>query len=192
MLDLKTMKKLLFIIVLPILSNCYFWTISFQKTALIKYDSNQYAQLGERTYELYILKTNINHIIKSKNRDSAKAYLKNENNWPKLGKLNWIIPHDKNSNVCCYCCSDVVDYRKYKFSIADTSIASINEIEHIVFKNSGLGQITFNVKKDGETELIAKKGKDVLKTELILKDTLLIMKNKQPKWKEKVIGPFWF
>jgi hypothetical protein len=184
--------KIFFICLLLILLNCYYWTISSHKTVLVNFDNNQYKNVGDKTYNLFILKCSINHTLKGKNRDSVRLYLQDKNNWQILGKLNWKYPCDKNSNVCQYGCSDVVDYQKYKMIIQDTSIADIDTIEHVVFENSGLGQIKFNVKKDGETIFIAKKGDCILKTEIISKDGIIKMKYNDPIWRDKIIGPIWF
>jgi hypothetical protein len=173
-------------------TNCYFWAISKQQSIIVTFDKNQFKNVGDKTYTLYILKCSITNIIKGNNKNEIKIMLQDNKNWRKYYKLNWMLAKNKESAVCCDGCSNVVDYRKYKFSILDTSVLDIENIEHVQFKNSGLGQIIFNVKKDGETKLIGKKGNIILEQEIISKDGIITMKHNYPDWKETVIGPIWF
>jgi hypothetical protein len=175
-----------------VFTNCYFWAVSKQQSIIVNFDKNQFKRFGDKTYLLYILKCSVTNIIKGKNKTEIKLMLQDNKNWQKYYKLNWNFAKNKRSSSSCSGCSDVVDYRKYNFSVLDTSVLEIESIDHVQFENSGLGQIMFKVKKDGATKLIGKNGNTILEQEIISKDGIITMKYNYPDWKETVIGPIWF
>jgi hypothetical protein len=183
MFTLSNLKISLAVVILFLFSSCSYIWVTKSETCHIEFDNHQFKAAGDTTYRIYIQKENGLIIYKSKTK-IPDTLLDSVIKWEehKINRTFWVIGHGSSE--------EILDYRKYKYEIEDTSVLTIDTIEHINFKESGLGQITFKIKKDGQTCIVAKKKSKVrFRTPIVVSKGIVSMVNKYPKATLYTKGP---